>query len=227
MSRIVPVGDRGAQCASLCVLASWLLLPAIAASSSNHRLVDGFPAPPVPRALQGYDGVTMTRARTGTVASMHGLISGCPEARQAKQSGQVVERVGVRGRSVTFVVGQAILAGCDRNPSARASYGRWCGTSGWNLVRRRVSDPRLDLCYDGHGRPVIAFGWINPVSRAKWIVIGQPGYREVYPVAAGLPVRVSTVSGLGGAGGAVFQTSQYDAAGVLLVRRKVVAAIAS
>jgi hypothetical protein len=85
----------------------------------------------------------------------------------------------------------------------------------------------LDVCTDRRARPVIAFGWINPVRRAKWIVVDQPGYREVYPVAAHLPVRVSTVSGLERRGGAVFRTAQYDAAGVLLVKRKVVASIAS
>jgi hypothetical protein len=102
----------------------------------------------------------------------------------------------------------------------------WCGGSAWNLRGRKVSDPRLDVCYDRQGRPVIAFAWINPVRRAKWIVVDQPGYREAYPVAAGLPVRVSTISGLA-IGGAVFHTTQYDVAGVLLVRRKVVPAIAS
>jgi hypothetical protein len=85
----------------------------------------------------------------------------------------------------------------------------------------------LDICTDRQARPVIAFAWINPVRRAKWIVIDQPGYREVYPVAARLPIRVSTVSGLERQDGAVFHSAQYDVAGVLLVRRKVVAAIAS
>jgi hypothetical protein len=83
------------------------------------------------------------------------------------------------------------------------------------------------VCYDRRKRSVIAFGWINPVRHARWIVVDQPGYREVYPVAAGLPVRVSTVSGLDRVGGATFHTAQYDNRGVLLVRRKVVASIAS
>jgi hypothetical protein len=90
-----------------------------------------------------------------------------------------------------------------------------------------VSDPRLDVCTDGNRRPLVAFGWINPVPRARWIVIDEPGYREVYAVVAGLPVRVSTTSGLSRRGGAVFRTAQYDAQGVFLVHRKVVAAIAS
>jgi len=58
-------------------------------------------------------------------------------------------------------------------------------------------------------------------------VVDQRGYREVYRVAAGLPVRVSTGSGLGRLGSATFHVAQYDARGVLLVRKKVVAAIAS
>lgn len=73
---------------------------------------------------------------------------------------------------------------------------------------------------------MIGFAWINPLRRTRWVVIDQPGYREVYPVAANLPVRVSTTVSKAG-GRAVFQTSQYDSHGVLLVRRKVVAAIAS
>ena len=32
------------------------------------------------------------------------------------------------------------------------------------------------------------------IPPAKWIVVDQPGLREVYPVAAHLPVRVTTVS---------------------------------
>jgi hypothetical protein len=73
---------------------------------------------------------------------------------------------------------------------------------------------------------VAAFAWINAVRHTKWIVLDQPGYREVYPVAGPLPIRVSTRRGLD-RGRTVFRTAQYDAHGVLLVRRKVVASIAS
>jgi hypothetical protein len=156
------------------------------------------------------------------------VLSGCPQAREAGRANTVVERVGYRGRSVTFLVSRTVIAVCDRNPRAHATYGRWCGTSGWNFTEGRVSDPRLDLCYGPGGKPTVAaFGWINSVRHAKWIVVDQPGYREVYPVAGALPVRVSTTAGLEGLGGAAFHTAQYDAHGVLLVRRKVVAAIAS
>jgi len=91
----------------------------------------------------------------------------------------------------------------------------------------RVSDPRLTVCTRPNGTPVVAFGWVNPVRHARWIVVDQPGFREVYPVAGRLPVRVATVSGIDTARGTVFRTTQYGARGVVLARRKVVAVIAS
>jgi hypothetical protein len=72
---------------------------------------------------------------------------------------------------------------------------------------------------------VVAFAWINPLPHAQWIVVDQPGYREVYQVAAHLPVRVSTVSGIGSP--TFFRTAQYDVHGVLLARRTVTASVAS
>jgi hypothetical protein len=139
----------------------------------------------------------------------------------------VVERVGVNGRSITFTTADGGVTACDRSIRVRTIFALWCGGSAWLLRHGQVSDPRLDICTSRRARPVIAFGWINPIRRARWIVVDQPGYREVYPVTGGLPVRVSTISGLRRAGDAIFHTAQYDAAGVLLVRRKVVAAIAS
>ena len=170
----------------------------------------------------------MTRVRIGTVRSLRAAMPGCPEVRGAPASEPAVERIGVSGRSVTFLSSRTSISACDRNPHARRFIGPWCGLAGWSYPGGgRVADPRLSICYRRDGTPLVAFGWINPVSHARWIVVDQPGSREVYPVGGGLPVRVSTASELGRAGSAVFQTSQYDKHGVLLVRRKVVAAIAS
>ena len=47
----------------------------------------------------------------------------------------------------------------------------------WTVRGGKVSDARLDICTDRRARPVVAFGWINPLPRAKWIVIDQPGFR--------------------------------------------------
>src|SRR5205823_2314236 len=109
---------------------------------------------------------------------------------------------------------------------ARAIYGPWCGGSAWRFLDGRVADPRLDVCSNRRGHAVVAFAWINPAQRAKWIVVDQPGYREVWPAAGHLPVRVSTVSGINHRA-AVFKTAQYDSRGVLLSRRTVTPAIAS
>jgi hypothetical protein len=167
----------------------------------------------------------MTRVHVTTVRRLKRLVTACGDGRHASNSTVVVERIGVNGRTITFLMPGFLIAGCDRNPRARTTQNPWCGGSGWTLKNRRVSDARLDICTDRRGRALVAFGWINAVPRAKWIVVDQPGFREVYPVAGRLPVRVSTVSRIGTP--TTFRTTQYDARGVLLVRREVKASIAS
>jgi hypothetical protein len=63
------------------------------------------------------------------------------------------------------------------------------------------------------------------LPHAQWIVVDQPGFREVYPDAAHLPVRVTTVS-LSGRGGVTFHYAQYDGRGVFLVRKTLITAVA-
>jgi hypothetical protein len=217
---------REALLAPLCALA----LPAVAAASglSPPRLIDGSKPPAVPKVL-GAEGrsFVMTKVRVVPAKQINRLVAACARFQRLPAGTAVVERVGVNGRSITFRKPGSGIEGCDRNPKARPIQTPWCGGAAWTLRHGRLSDPRLDVCFDRESRPVVAFGWINPVARAKWIVIDQPGYREVYPVAGRLPVRVSTTSEIGGRQGAVFRMAQYDGQGVLLVRRKVVAAIAS
>src|SRR5262249_15047089 len=164
MSRLDLAVGRGTRNASLWGLAAALLVPSLAiASDAGPRLVDGSSPPQVPLVLRVYGKtLRMTRARVGTVRAMRASLVGCPEARQAGGSNPVVERIGFNGRSVTFLVDRTLIAGCDRNPKARATYGPWCGTSGWNFSNGGVSDARLDLCYGKNGKPVAAFGWVNP-----------------------------------------------------------------
>jgi hypothetical protein len=177
MSRFGQAGGRGSRSASLCPLLACLVAPALAgASDSAHKLIDGSKPPSIPKVLRESGGrLTMTRVRAETVTSISGVLTHCPESDQALHPGRVIERVGVTGRSVTFLVDHTTIAGCDRSPRARSIFGRWCGASGWHFARGRLSDPRLDVCYDRRSRPVIAFGWINAVRRAKWIVVDQPG----------------------------------------------------
>lgn len=153
------------------------------------------------------------------------LLLACTRDQRALSQRVVVERIGVNGRTITFRMPNGALEGCDRNPRARPIQKPWCGGSAWVLRHGRVSDARLDICSDDGGRPVVAFAWINPLPRAQWIVVTQPGFKEVYPIAAHLPVRVSTVSEIGSP--TTFRTSQYDVRGVLLAQKVVKAVIAS
>ena len=75
------------------------------------------------------------------------------------------------------------------------------------------------------GRPVAAFAWINPLPRAGWVVVEQPGSAEAYRVAGGLPVRVETETGIVN-GRATFRYDEFDRKGVMLARRTMTPAIA-
>jgi hypothetical protein len=214
---------RGALLALLCAFA----VPAVAwPASVPRRLIDRSNVPAVPKVLrdQGPNFV-MTRVRIVSPKRIRRRFLACARDRRALSGRAVVERIGVNGRTITFAARDSTLEGCDRNPKARAIQKPWCGGSAWVLRSGRVSDARLDICTDRNGNGVVAFGWINPLRHAKWIVVDQPGFREIYPVAAHLPVRVSTVSEIGTP--TTFRTSQYDGHGVLLARKVVVASIAS
>jgi hypothetical protein len=104
----------------------------------------------------------------------------------------VVERVGVSGASVSFSDSRnRELRGCDAIRVREAGSPIWCGHAFARLRAGRLRDPRLSLtCRDG-GHP-LGFLWIQPGSGAAYVVVARPGYHEVHPVVAGLPVRVTT-----------------------------------
>ena len=69
--------------------------------------------------------------------------------------------------------------------------------------------------------------WIEPRPQTQYIVVHEPNYAEVYEVAAGLPVRVATSSGVATeTSRASFELSEHDAAGVLIRRYRLDAAVA-
>jgi hypothetical protein len=151
------------------------------------------------------------------------LVADCVPGDRVPPGRLVVQRVGVSGASITFLGLAAAVDGCDDTP--RGIPRPWCGRAAWPLRQRRVSDPRLAICQDSRGRSLVAFGWLNPGSATKWIVVDQPGAAEVYPVAGRLPVRVATVTGIG-RGRATFRYAEYDARGVMLAKRTITPAIA-
>jgi hypothetical protein len=140
-------------------------------------------------------------------------------ARDHAAVGLLVARVGVNGESVTFRAssGQSLVA-CDR--AAAASEGRhvWCGIAFGRLEHGRLRDPRLDLagCRNAAADPV-AFAWVEPRRATQYVTISQPGFAEVYRVAAGLPVRITTTSGVDQERARTsFRITEHDGEGRLL-----------
>ena len=210
---------RGTLSASLCVLLVALGASAVADGSRARapvRLVDGSVAAPTPVPLRGLRRrLVTTRVRLARAKELRALVAACVPGDAVPGWHEVIERVGVNGRSITFRGLSPSVDACDRRRGAVPRP--WCGRAAWTLRRGRVSDPRLSICQDIRGRAVAAFAWINPLSRTRWIVVDQPSFGEVYPVAGGLPVRVVTVDGIG-AGRARFRYAQYGAKGTLLAR---------
>ena len=135
-------------------------------------------------------------------------------------AGRAVLRIGVVGASVTFGrrFGRGVRA-CDAT-RLRVHGQRWCGVAYGRLVRGGVQDPRLDVggCASHDGRPV-AFAWVQPRSRTRYVVVHHRGFAEVYETAAGLPVRVATNELVDLArSGAGFEISEHDASGGLIDR---------
>jgi len=191
------------------------------------RLVDGSRAPEAPVALADAGRlIVSTRVRILPAGALDpALLRGCSEAFGRAVLGPddvVVERVGVGGRSLTFRHPKAQrLLGCDDGAGPREHAGPWCGFAEGKLRAGRVTDPRVDLsCRDRAGRQ-IAFAWLNPERGARWIAVEAGSYTEVYEVAAGLPVRVTTGIVRPERSSAVLEVTQYAPGGGELSRRSV------
>lgn len=140
-------------------------------------------------------------------------------ARDHAAVGPVVARVGVNGESVTFRAssGQSLVA-CDRAAAATEARDMWCGIAVGRLEHGQLRDPRLDVagCRDAADDPV-AFAWVEPGRAARYVTVGQPGFTEVYRVVSGLPVRITTTSGIDREGSrASFRITEHDGEGRLL-----------
>jgi hypothetical protein len=130
----------------------------------------------------------------------------------------VALRITRLGSSVSLLGRYGRLAyACDRPDAAhvRAHAHRWCGTVG-KLMHGTLLDPRLDLCAGDGGR-LVAFAWVQPLPQARWIVIRDGRLADVYPTAAGIPVRVTTTHGIDLRGSSErVRVAQYDRHGRLL-----------
>lgn len=192
--------------------------------STPEVLMDGSKAGEPSLELEDLSGqAVMTHVRTLDAGKVtHGSrVASCLRgpARGARPQGQVVERIGVTGESVTLRDAAGLHA-CDNSRGPREGHSRWCGSAFGRLDGGHLRDPRLDIagCRAADG-DVMAFAWVVTGPKARYLVVAQPGYSEVYRAVAGLPVRVSTVSGLRSEPlGATFDVSEHDRVGALLRR---------
>jgi hypothetical protein len=137
----------------------------------------------------------------------------------------VDRRYGFR-RSLTYrTLDRRSLASCD-SVGVPIEGRRWCGAATGTLYGGRLRDPRLVLCAPPSARSV-AFIWVTPVRRAAWIGVAAGGRTELYRVAVGLPVRVSTDRNVRIRGStATFVIRQYGTNGEVIRRRRIVARVA-
>jgi hypothetical protein len=196
------------------------------------ELMDGSPVRGVPVQLEGIDSpVVLTRVRVkpaGEVASSPAGAACIGRADETSVAGAVVERVGVRSESVTFALasGRGLVA-CDDAPGPRESDERWCGGAFGSLAGGRLRDPRLSVvCSTAEGEPM-AFVWVEPARETGFVAVEQPGFTEVYEIAAGLPVRVAMIGEVDlERARAELAISEHDASGALLRRYRLHAAVA-
>ena len=191
------------------------------------KLSDGSRARP-PVALTGVDGPTVTtRARiVRSIATEPGSAAARCLASSRSSETVVVERVDVRGASVTFLGPEGRSAhACERSGGDSQIEARWCGRAFGKLEDGRLRDPRLSLsCRDEEGEP-IAFAWIQPGSEAAYVVVAHAGYHEVYPVADDIPVRISTSDVDLAASRATFAVSEHARDGRQLADYELEAAV--
>src|SRR5262245_972541 len=221
-------GPDGAEVARVRTRGPGLVLVAVAAviqvaclgsESSPSELVDGSA---VRRPSVTLDGVSSRQVETKVAAldirkAASGPVSRClATTHEHVPHAPIVRRVGVAGTSVTYrtASGRAAVA-CDGTNLSPESSRTWCGVALGRMRGERLLDPRLDLasCSTPSGEPV-AFVWVEPGPRTRYVTVGREGYVEVYPVMAGLPVRVATTSGIDVAGSsAAVDLSEHDAEG--------------
>jgi len=162
--------------------------------SPPSTLIDGSLARPPPVVLEGVQDpsvATVVRAMRPDDAAPGSTAASCIAAAGEAGEGAVVERVGVNGRSITFLgPGGRAAHGCDASTGDRPNA--WCGHAFAKLESGRLRDPRLTLtCRAVHDGPV-GFVWIQPSARTTYVVVRQSDYAEVYAVAGDVPVRVTT-----------------------------------
>jgi hypothetical protein len=187
--------------------------------STPSELIDGSPTRRPPVLLQGVEDpavATVVRVtRADAVASSSDAAS-CIAA-MGEADGAVVERIGVNGRSITFLgPGRRTVHACDAGAVSDSEGDRWCGHAFAQVGSGRPRDRRLSLtCRAPDGDPV-GFMWIQPGAGTEFIVVRGSGYTEVYAAAGDVPVRVTTEMVDFESSRAAFSISEHARSGRLL-----------
>jgi len=205
--------------AVLVALAAVVQVACLGGDGPPSELADGSPARAPSVAL---DGVSSRQVETRAAAlnlreAATGPVSRClATTREHVPHSPIVRRISVDGASVTYrtASGRDVVA-CDGTDLSDEHGQTWCGLALGRTRRERLLDPRLDVasCSTSSDEPV-AFAWVEPGPATRYIAVDRDGYVEVYPVVAGLPVRVATTSGIDvDTSSASFEVSEHDADG--------------
>ncbi len=177
------------------------------------KLVDGSPARPPPVELEGVDDpsiATSVLARPAGAVPVGSRSASCIASIGATAVGEVVERVGVSGVSVTFFgPGGRTAYACDATVDEPGDHGTWCGQAFGRVEAGRLNDPRLSLSCNDPGGSAIGFAWVQPTGDVSYVVVHRRGYAEAYPVAGDAPARVTTGDVDAAASTAKFPVSEH------------------
>jgi hypothetical protein len=197
-----------------------------------RTLMDGSLVRQVPVELEDVEApMALTIVNVRNVPGPRGArVEACLRGRGfgLQPEGPAVERIGVHAESVTFLEeGGRSVFGCDDSTGPELEGRRFCGGASGRLDNGRLIDPRLNiLCTTADG-DLMGFVWVQPAIEAKYVTVAQPGYAEVYEVAGGLPIRISTVTDVElERTRARFNVFEHDAAGNLLQDYEIEAAVA-
>jgi hypothetical protein len=212
------VRTRGPQVV-LVALAALVQVACLEGDGPPSRLVDGSPARTPSAALAGVSSrqVETKAAVLDLRDAANGSVARCFAATPEHiPHAPIVRRVGVDGASVTYrtASGRGLVA-CDGTALGAGHGLTWCGVALAQVRNERLLDPRLDLasCSTPSGDSV-AFAWVEPGPRTRFVAVGRHGFVEVYPVVARLPVRVATTSGIDiDTSSASLDVSEHDAEG--------------
>jgi len=206
----------------LVAIAALAQVGCLGSSGPPSRLADGSAvrAPSVT-----LDGVSSRQVATKAAPlDLHdaatGAVARCLAAtREHVPRAPIVRRIGLEGTSVTYrtATGRDLVA-CDGTAVGSEHDRTWCGAALARVRDERLLDPRLDLasCTTPSGDSV-AFAWVEPGPLARYVAVGRNSFVEVYPLIAGLPVRVAATSGIElDTSSASFDVSEHDATGRLL-----------